>query len=340
MRLETWAWILFLIAYCLLCGCNNTELPSEVVYDVGPVILDLQREDSWRVEHTFLIKNSTRQTVTLDVPLVSCGCAKCDLSTTTLDPGDDLKVSMAYSLRYLREKRAESARIGWIDETGKTGVIHILLTSDVFPAIVTDLPSGSLDFDLGRPLPSEVVFDFYAYCLDEDDEFLNIETSMGKWELPGSIVDVSPQVQKIGKRIKRLEKTVRISPQVLEKYPQLESLNIIAKGPKGHYALPLNIRRATNIQLDRQTIFLSPQVKTAIIEITTDSTDVAESIQIDFDKELFEIELNPTQNPNVMVVQVALKGAQFKETLERTIRFSSGELGPVDCQAYVLKNTN
>jgi hypothetical protein len=79
--------------YAMTLG--RSPLAGESVHDFGTVMLG---EDGAAVEHTFTLTNRTRRPIELGPPRTSCGCTVSDLSTSVVEPGEDVSVTAVLTL--------------------------------------------------------------------------------------------------------------------------------------------------------------------------------------------------------------------------------------------------
>ena len=114
-------------------------------YEFGNVSL----LDGRDIRHTFTLKNTTKQTITLTSVQTSCGCTtavvrgkKSSALPLTLDPGDDAKLEVTLAADHLYPGKAQ--KYVWINTKEAPGQITILMDGQVDAAAHFDPPI--LDF--------------------------------------------------------------------------------------------------------------------------------------------------------------------------------------------------
>ncbi len=90
-----------------------TGLPEDatLAYEISPVLPEVDDPSSWRVSHEFVFRNPFDEPLKLSLLDVSCGCAECTILTPIVAPGRPARVSLAYDVKYARERRIEQAII-------------------------------------------------------------------------------------------------------------------------------------------------------------------------------------------------------------------------------------
>ncbi len=117
---------------------DKPSIPAngQIHHEHGAVFLDFSKRHQWLLQHEFVFRNPYSQPLALELERVSCGCARCDIVTPVVAPGELGRVRVAVTVAYERKRRTEVATI----RTGAAAQprLSLILTADVYPRITVE----------------------------------------------------------------------------------------------------------------------------------------------------------------------------------------------------------
>lgn len=277
-------WGLVFLACHVGCGTRSTELPEFVHHQVGPVFLDPATPSTWRIEHTFQIKNTTPSRIEIGHVGLSCGCAEYQLSQKTLEPGESADLSMVILPPCNRERRLDTAFVNWSTaaDENENKVLQLFVESEIFPMLSASVAKSGIDIDLTKPLKKVIEIDFTAY--GQNDQLKSLEFSFPKSSEPVGVgYGVSPRRTDLGSGVVRLTNSISINPAAYLKYDSVQSFEIVAKTDQSSMTIPVRIKRHHELEIRPRQVVLSPEKREARIRIVSPVETSVPRVECDSD---------------------------------------------------------
>ncbi|MBX3417134.1 MAG: DUF1573 domain-containing protein [Pirellulaceae bacterium] len=275
----------FLVLWVLFAGCGEprtTDLPEYLHHKVGPVFLDPSIPNTWRIEHTFLIKNTTRSRIEIGHVELSCDCAEYQLSQKTLEPGESADLSIVILPLCNLERRIDTAIVNWskAGDENESKVLQLFVESEIFPMLSASVAKSGIDIDLTKPLKKVIEIDVTAY--GQNDQLKSLEFSFPKSSEPVGVgYGVSPRRTDLGSGVVRLTNSISINPAAYLKYDSVQSFEIVAKTDQSSMTIPVRIKRHQKFDIKPRQIVLRSNKREAIIRVVSPVETTAPRVECD-----------------------------------------------------------
>jgi Protein of unknown function (DUF1573) len=320
-----------------LTACDAGVMPAEVSFDAGSIFLEPTSENGWNVEHVFTIRNATADEINFGETVVSCGCARCDLSTKSLKPGESVDVSVGVNLRYMRERRREYATVNWSrngQANGDVQAIRFVIECEVFPRVIPALSMRELKIDFNDQQPDAIKVDFIAYCPQECEKSLELEIIGLDSSMRGFEISQTNRTE-LASGIDRLEKSLTISPKTFEKQNTIGDFKVLASSGNAELLFPVEFGRRDAIDVRPKSLFLSTKNRKAKIRLESQN-DLGRPV-LEFDQKVLKVIREEKLDERAYEFEFAVVTEKVENSFECDITFVFQSQPPLKYKVYVLK---